>query len=83
VANGGHCYYRLMKKVTSFIKYFAKNLSTVIGIVLIWRGIWYVLDFIDEAVFTGNHLFTAIGGIIAGILILYLPDKDLKEIAKL
>jgi hypothetical protein len=72
-----------MRKITPLVRYFLRNLSIVIGLVLIWRGIWYVLDFIDEAVFAGNQLFTAIGGIIAGILILYLPDKDLKELEKL
>jgi len=28
-------------------------------------------------------VITAVGGIIIGLLILYLPDKDLKEIQKL
>ncbi len=65
------------------IRYFTKNISIVIGLVLIWRGIWYVLDAVDKALFNGNHLFTAIGGIIVGLLILYLPDKDLKELQKL
>lgn len=34
-------------------------------------------------VFGGSHAWTALGGIIIGFLILYLPDKDLKEIEKL
>ncbi|MBU3968818.1 hypothetical protein KJ991_01205 [Patescibacteria group bacterium] len=62
--------------------YFTKNMAIVVGLVLIWRGIWYVLDGID-IILGGNHLWTAIGGIIIGLLILYLPDKDLKEIQKL
>jgi len=33
--------------------------------------------------FQGNHLPLAVGGIIIGLLILYLPDRDLKEIEKL
>lgn len=65
------------------IFYFAKSLSVVIGLVMIWRGIWYVLDFIDYTWLWGNHLFTSIGGIIVGLMILYIPDKDLKEIEKL
>lgn len=67
----------------SVIHYFAKNITTVIGLVLIWRGIWYVLDGIDTIFFNKNHMLTALGGVIVGILILYLPDKDLKEIEKL
>jgi uncharacterized membrane protein HdeD (DUF308 family) len=63
--------------------YFAKNLSIVIGLVLIWRGIWYVLDSFDKWIFDGSHWWTALGGIVIGFIILYLPDKDLKEIGKL
>lgn len=65
------------------IRYFTKSMSIVIGLVLIWRGVWYVLDYIDVAVFGGDKVFTAIGGILIGLLILYLPDKDLKELEKL
>jgi len=63
--------------------YFSKNLATVIALVLIWRGIWYSLDFIDRLFSGDGHLYTAIGGIIVGLIVLYLPDKDLKEIEKL
>lgn len=65
------------------LAYLAKNLSIVIGLVLIWRGIWYVLDAIDLAFFDGSHAWTAVGGIVLGLVILYLPDRDLKEIEKL
>ncbi len=69
------------KRVTPL--YIVKNLSIVIGVVLIWRGIWYALDEFDKWVFGGSPLWTAIAGIIIGLLILYIPDKDLKEIEKL
>lgn len=65
------------------VRYFAKNLAVVIGLVLIWRGIWYVMDEIDTLFFWGEHIYTAIGGIIMGLAILYIPDNDLKEIEKL
>ena len=65
------------------INYFAKNLLIVIGLVLIWRGVWYVLDGLDMMFFEGDHMWTAVGGIILGLLVLYMPDKDLKEISKL
>lgn len=73
----------MKKKNISLLRYLAKNIFVVIGLVLIWRGIWYVLDYIDLALFQGQHLFTAVGGIVLGLLILYLPDKDLKELEKL
>jgi len=71
-----------VKKLTP-LAYLSKNMLTVIGLVLIWRGVWYVLDGIDKLVFGEGHLWTAIGGIVIGLLVLYLPDKDLKEIEKL
>jgi uncharacterized membrane protein HdeD (DUF308 family) len=71
----------LKPKIT--LQYLAKNISIVIGLVLIWRGIWYVLDGLDKWLFDGSHTWTALIGIIIGLIILYLPDKDLKEIEKL
>lgn len=65
------------------IRYFASNLSIAIGLVLIWRGIWYILDAFDYHFLDGNHLPMAIIGIGLGLLILYIPDKDLKELQKL
>lgn len=72
----------MLKKIIN-PSYLAKNLSIVIGIVLIWRGIWYVLDELDKWLFGGSHLWTAILGIMIGLFIIYLPDKDLKEIEKI
>ncbi|MBP6942575.1 MAG: hypothetical protein KBB55_00850 [Candidatus Buchananbacteria bacterium] len=65
------------------LRYLIDNMAIVIGLVLIWRGVWYVLDTIDIEFFNGSHFLTAFGGIVIGLLILYLPDKDLKEIQKL
>jgi putative flippase GtrA len=72
-----------MKKAESLVRYFARNIGIVIGLVLIWRGMWILLDGIDRFFFGGDHILTAFGGIVVGLLILYLPDKDLKEIQKL
>lgn len=72
--------YLFMSKI---IKYFARNLSVVIGLVLVWRGIWYVLDALDAQFLGGSHMFSAVAGIVAGLLVLYIPDHDLKELEKL
>lgn len=62
--------------------YFVRNLNIVIGLVLIWRGIWHLLD-VAEAALGANAGIAAIVGIILGIALLYVPDHDLKEIQKL
>lgn len=59
------------------------NFLVAVAIILIWRGIWYVLDYIDIKLLGGTHVWSALVGIGLGILILYLPDKDLKELGKL
>lgn len=65
------------------VKYLTKNICIVIGLVLVWRGIWYVLDALDLWLFNGGHGWTALLGVVLGLVILYLPDQDLKEIEKL
>ncbi|HLC48940.1 MAG TPA: hypothetical protein VJI96_00965 [Candidatus Andersenbacteria bacterium] len=65
------------------ISYFTSSFSIVIGVVLIWRGIWYILDFVVLKVFGGDQVITSIAAILIGFLVLYLPDKDLKELRKL
>lgn len=71
------------KKPRRILRYFTKNLMIIVGIVLIWRGIWYLLDILDEKFFGGTRAITAAGSIIFGLLLLYVPDKNLKEIEKL
>ena len=74
-----------MKKIQKkhIIHYFAKNVITVIALVMVWRGVWYVLDGIDYWLFDGYSAWTGLLGIILGVAILYMPDHDLKEIEKL
>jgi uncharacterized membrane protein HdeD (DUF308 family) len=62
---------------------FLRTMAIVIGIVLVWRGIWYLLDKLDERLFGGSHAWTAVIGVVLGLVILYLPNKNLKEIEKL
>jgi uncharacterized membrane protein HdeD (DUF308 family) len=72
-----------MPKSHKSLAYFIKTLSIVVGLVLIWRGIWHVLDVVEAKFFGGEMFWTGIVGILLGILLLYLPDRDLKEIEKL
>lgn len=59
---------------------FSHSVMKVASVVLIWRGIWYLLDKFDLRYFEGDHLFSAVVGIALGLALLYLPDRDLKEI---
>lgn len=70
-------------KIDRSIRYFTKNIFVVVGLVFMWRGVWYILDYIDLQLFGGNHIISALGGIFIGLFILYLPDRDLKEISQL
>lgn len=72
-----------MSRKLPFLKLLSKNLTTVFGLVLVWRGVWYVLDGLDLWMFGGSHTFSAVLGIAVGIAVLYIPDHDLKEIEKL
>ncbi len=65
------------------LAYFLRNIYIVVGLVLVWRGIWYVLDGLDLYIFGKSHWITGLGGIVLGVVLLYLPDHDLKEIQKL
>jgi len=70
-------------KHRNIFKYFIKNISTAVGLVLIWRGIWYILDELDILFMAGDHFWSALLGIAIGLAILYIPDKDLRELEKL
>jgi hypothetical protein len=65
-----------------FLRLF-KNFSVAAAIIMIWRGIWYLLDIIDAAFLGGTHFWTAIAGIAIGLVILYIPDHNLDELGKL
>ena len=73
----------MRKKHTLTISYIFENLSVAVGIVLIWRGVWYILDGVDALLFGGSHIWSSVLGIFIGLIILYIPDKDLKELGRL
>jgi hypothetical protein len=71
-----------MRKKSSIL-HLIKDIYVVIGLVLVWRGIWYVLDGFDKVVFGGSHFWTAVVGTLVGLIMLYLPEKNLQDIEKL
>jgi hypothetical protein len=52
-------------------------LMDVIGVILVWRGIWVLTD---RYLFPDNPDVSAIISIILGIIILYVENKNLKEL---
>lgn len=65
------------------LSYFTSSFGVVFGVVLIWRGLWYILDYFVLKVFGGDQFWTSVVAIFIGFLLLYLPDRDLKELRKL
>lgn len=55
----------------------------VLGVVLVWRGIWYALEWLDKTFLGGTHWISVVGGVVLGFLVLYIPDRDLSELRKL
>lgn len=64
-------------------RYIKQNFMIVLGLVLIWRGIWHLLDAVDIYLLGGNPFITTVLGIFVGFALLYIPDHDLKEIEQL
>ncbi len=75
-------FFRRGPKSISFVELLTR-IKAVVGLVLIWRGIWYLLDALDMTLFGGSPFWTAIIGTVVGLVLLYLPDRDLKELEKL
>jgi hypothetical protein len=67
---------------TKFLRLLS-NFSIAAAIIMIWRGLWYLLDIVDATFFGGVHIWTSLAGIIIGIIILYIPDHNLDELGKL
>lgn len=68
------------KRVRKHLHHCFKSLTCVTGIVLIWTGIGILIDYVQTIFFIGREPLLAILAIIGGVLILYLPDKDLDEL---
>jgi len=70
----------LFKHKSSFMKILRESLMMILGAVLIWRGVWILLDRIDVLFFGGSHVWSAIVGVIIGVAIVLLADRDLEDV---
>lgn len=71
------------RRIHHRLSYFTSSFGLVFALVMIWRGIWYIIDYLVLRFIGEEQVITALVTIIIGFLILYLPDKDLKELRKL
>jgi len=72
-----------MFKKPSFIHQLSDNLLTVLGLVLVWRGVWYALDGLDILLFGKNHVVSAAIGTVVGFALLYFPKRNFEKIERL
>ena len=72
-----------MQENTSKPSYFIRNINIAIGLVLVWRGIWHGLDILEAMIGIDHTILAALTGLIIGLIMLYAPDHDLKELQKL
>ena len=71
------------KHLKHHLRHFMSNAPVALGIILIWRGIWVVLDAVDQLLCGGSHVITASIGIIIGFLFLYYSEDGLKSLERL
>jgi hypothetical protein len=67
-------------KAKKSILHFLGNIHIILGVILVWRGVWYILDGLDYFLLGGNHFWAAFVGLLFGLGLLYWHDKDLDEI---
>jgi RsiW-degrading membrane proteinase PrsW (M82 family) len=68
------------KKITFSLrpnKNFFYVLLIAIAMILVWRGVW---DLVDMYLFPEHPVWSALISFFIGLVILYLPDQDIKEL---
>lgn len=68
------------KKIRKHLHHCAKSVTCVTGVVFIWYGIWWCIDFLQEMFFPEQEALVALSALVIGFGILYLPDRDLDEL---
>ncbi len=52
----------------------------ILGAILIWRGVWILLDLFDSRFFGGTHVWSSLAGIMIGVIMVYFADRDLEDV---
>ncbi|OGJ47328.1 hypothetical protein A2344_05325 [Candidatus Peregrinibacteria bacterium RIFOXYB12_FULL_41_12] len=58
-------------------KHFFIDLVILAGVVMTWRGIWHLADLY---LFPNNEVLSSIISMVIGIILLYLPEEELKDL---
>jgi hypothetical protein len=72
-----------MKTILKLPRKVKEAALVMIGVVLVWRGMWIILDAIDYYLFGGSHVITGILGVILGFTVLYYLDDELEGLSRL
>lgn len=59
-------------------RYFFDNVISAIGVILVWRGVWHLADMY---LFPEQPLISNLVSVLVWIMILYLPDGKIDELA--
>jgi hypothetical protein len=70
----------LLKHKSSFVKILRESLLMILGAILIWRGVWILLDLFDSRFFGGTHVWSSLAGIMIGVIMVYFADRDLEDV---
>lgn len=77
----------MVRSVGHFLSNFFRSLYVVFGLVLVWRGVWVILDHVDYWVFGGDQLgeslMLAVITLIVGVALLYFHDHKIDEVGHL
>ena len=57
--------------------HFFEKIVLVIGVVLIWRGIW---NLIDQYFLINNQLLSNLASVLLGLILIYLPDGNFDDL---
>lgn len=56
---------------------FIPTLFTAVGVIMVWRGMWY---FLDLYLFPQQPFVSGAASIIIGLVILYLPEGKIENL---
>lgn len=69
--------HRSKRKKSRYNIHVIDNIWIIMGVVLVWRGLWNILD---EYLFSFDPILASFACIVVGGIMLYFPDGDIEEL---